>query len=96
VKPASVVLLGSVVLVALILGATSLTPGLISFTWNFIILVLPYAVITISAFAVFLALSLKSETLAGIVSVVIFIGGIGGYFLIGEHLGEYDFAKNNS
>jgi hypothetical protein len=94
VKPASVVLLGSVVLVALILGATSLTPGLISFTWNFIVLMLPYAVITISAFVVFLALSLKSETLAGIVSVMIFIGGIGGYFLIGEHLGEYEFAKS--
>jgi hypothetical protein len=89
-------ILASVIALELLtLGASALTPGLVSLTWYLFIFLLPYLVVAALAFAIAVVVyDSKYETLGSVLAILICIGGIGGYFLIGEHLAEYDFAKS--
>jgi hypothetical protein len=87
--------ISAVAIVTLIgITATTFTPGLVSFGWNLVMTLLPYIVITGATVLLGYALSLKFETLGIMAAGILFVGGCGSYFLIGEHLGEYDFAKS--
>lgn len=89
------VLISLVALGFLTLGVNSLAPGLISFAWTSFVFLLPYLVVAALAFTImFVCNVVKFERLGSILGVFIFVSGLGGYFLIGEHLGEYNFAKS--
>jgi hypothetical protein len=89
------ILFSLAVLGLLTLAASALTPGLVTFAWYLFICLLPYLVVAALALAIY-AISFEKtfDVLGNILAFFIFIGGIGGYFVFGDQLGEYEFAKS--